>query len=369
MSLRLSSISIFLLGFLGCGGGASLDTSVPPGQSSVAQGNRVLGMDVKEVPAATYASAYNQAVSLGVREVSVSLDWLLLEPTVGNYDDTIANIIESFYPQQNANLTLVLRPLDTPGPRLPADLTGLAFDDPAVINAFENFLIHLHSIFPSLNSSGKLKWIHVGNEIDANLGLDATKWSQWQTFFVAAKAKIESLWGAGIEVSSIIQFSALTNRDSKNLYLNLLPDLDSAVLTYYPLNSDFTVRSTFSIEADFDLMANSISGKPILLQECGYPSSSVNNSSELTQADFISAVFNAWDKYISRINLIDFSWQYDVDEATVDQWVIDFGMSGQANENSFKYYLWTLGLSNYDASEKLALQRLREELQKRSWIK
>jgi len=368
MSLKVSFIGIFFVCFLACGGGTSLDTSTTPAPS-VLQGARVLGLDVKEVPAVTYGMAYDQAITLGVREVSVSLDWELLEPTLGNYDDTIPAIIESFYPQQAADLTLVLRPLDTPGARLPAELVGLAFDDPAVITAFENFLTHLHNTFPTLNASGKLKWIHVGNEIDANLGLDATKWSQWQTFFVAAKTKIKALWGSSVEVSSIIQFSALTNTPIKDLYVNLLAELDSAVLTYYPLNSDFSVRSVSSIEADFDLMANSIIGKSILLQECGYPSSTVNNSSEASQADFISAVFSAWDKYSDRINLIDFSWQYDVDEATADQWVIDFGLSGQPNENAFKYYLWTLGLSNYDASEKLALQRLRDELQNRGWVK
>ncbi len=70
-----------------------------------------------------------------------------------------------------------------------------------------------------------------------------------------------------------------------------------------------------------------------------------------------------------RISLIDFAWQYDVSQATVDQWVIDFGMTGQPNENAFKQYLWTLGLSNYDGSEKLALQRLRDELQARAWVR
>jgi len=49
--------------------------------------------------------------------------------------------------------------------------------------------------------------------------------------------------------------------------------------------------------------------------------------------------------------------------------VIDYGMSGQPNENEFKHYLWSLGLRNYDSTEKLALQRLRNELVARDWIK
>ncbi|VAW67427.1 hypothetical protein MNBD_GAMMA09-2749 [hydrothermal vent metagenome] len=363
-AIKFSILSFLLLFLSACGSDSSsnLSTQVP------AQGVRILGMDVKSVPSATYASAYNQAVTMGVREVSVSLDWALLEPSEGNYDNTLPDIIDTFYSLQNADLTLVLRPLDTPGPRLPSDLAGLPFNDPSVITAFDNFLTNLHARLPTLNASGKLKWIHVGNEIDANLGSDVTKWAQWQIFFNAAKTKIESLWGSGIEVSSIIQFSTLKNPGRLALYNNLLPTLDSAAITYYPLNADFTMQAVSVVASDFNLMVNAISNKPILLQECGYASSSVNGSSEQLQADFISAVFNAWDTQRARIKLIDFAWQYDVSEARVDQWVIDFGMSGQADENAFKQYLWTLGLSNYDASEKLALQRLRDELQARLWV-
>jgi len=44
-------------------------------------------------------------------------------------------------------------------------------------------------------------------------------------------------------------------------------------------------------------------------------------------------------------------------------------MSGQVNENEFKNYLWSLGFSNFDSSEKPALQRLKDELEARAWEK
>lgn len=350
--------------FFGCGGGGKSSTGIPVPPN---QGARILGMDVKDIPSVTYAMAYDQAMTIGVREVSVSLDWSLLEASVGSYDNTLAEIIDIFYPVQAGDLTLVLRPLDTPGPSLPSELDGLAYDDPAVIAAFENFLTNLYAQLPTLNASGKLKWIHIGNEIDAYLGNDPTRWAQWKTFFQAAKAKVRNLWGTGVEVSSIVQFSVLNDTNKKVLYLNLLPDLDNAVLTYYPLNADFTMRPVSTVATDFALMANEISGKSILLQECGYPSSSVNNSSETQQAEFISAVFEAWDNNINRIRLIDLTWQYDVSSTTVDQWVIDFGMTGNPEEAAFRAYLGTLGLGNYDSTEKAAMERLREELQARRW--
>ena len=306
-------------------------------------------------------------MSLGVREVSVSLDWALLEPSVGTYDDTIPAIMDAFYPNYAGDISIVLRPLDTSGPSMPSDIAGLSFDNTQVITAFENFLDHLHSQLGTLNASGKLKWIQVGNEIDATLGSDPAKWAQWQTFFNAAKTKIHALWGPNVIVSSIIQFNALNDSNTRTQYLNFLPSLDSATLTYYPLNSDFTVRPTSDIASDFDFLVNTIPGKPIILQECGYPSSTVDNSSETQQADFISAVFNAWDAHLDRIALIDFAWQYDVSDAQASQWVIDYHQNGQPYENEFKQYLLTLGLSHNDGTEKPALQRLRDELLARAW--
>jgi len=336
-----------------------------------AQGSRVLGLDVKEIPSVTYGSAYQLAMNMGVREVSVSLDWVSFEDVTGNYIDPFNTLlaIESFYPFQLGDTTLVLRPLDTLGPRLPTNLAGLPYDDSAVITAFENFLFDLHKKLPNLNASGKLTRIQIGNEIDAYLGSDAAKWVQWQTFFLAAKAKIETLWGTSVEVSSVVQFSALSDDNKRPLYLAFLNNMDSATITYYPLKADFTMRPPSTVATDFSFITDTIANKDIIFQECGYPSSATNNSSETQQADFISAVFEAWDTHRDRIKLIDFAWQYDVSETTVNQWVIDFGMSGQPNENAFKSYLWTLGYSNYDSSEKLALQRLKDELAARNWEK
>lgn len=351
---------------VGCGGSGSA-TDRQQEANPHPQGNRVLGLDVKQVPAVTYAAAYQQAMDLGVGEVSLALDWESLEPTAGNYDDSLVDTIEAFYPTQPADLTLVLRPLDTPGPRLPADLAGLPFDDPAVIAAFENFLAHLHSRLPKLNASGRLKWIHIGNEIDAELGSDALRWAQWESFFRAARNRIRSLWGIGVEVGSIVQFGALKEPSTRAAYLGFLPELDGAVINYYPLAADFGMRPVSDVAGDFELIVSSIAGKPIWIQECGYASSPVNRSNETRQADFISAVFDAWDRHRDRIELIDFAWQYDVSEAQADQWVLDYGMAGQPYENEFKHYLWSLGLSHHDTTEKLALQRLRDELGARSW--
>ncbi|GMR14652.1 MAG: hypothetical protein BMS9Abin30_0257 [Gammaproteobacteria bacterium] len=53
-------------------------------------------MGIISVPLVDYATAYGQATALGVREVSVSLDWALFEPTtVGVYTDSFGRLATS----------------------------------------------------------------------------------------------------------------------------------------------------------------------------------------------------------------------------------------------------------------------------------
>jgi len=95
MVKSFSLVTIMLLLLFGCSGGGVTG----PVAITTKQGSRILGLDVKEIPSVTYAIAYDQAMSIGAREVSVPLDWSLLEPSVGSYDNRLADIIEAYYPR------------------------------------------------------------------------------------------------------------------------------------------------------------------------------------------------------------------------------------------------------------------------------
>ena len=92
---------------------------------------------------------------------------------------------------------------------------------------------------------------------------------------------------------------------------------DYLSVTYYPLQSDFTVRDPSEVGGDFDLLVALYPGKPIAFQECGYPSAAACNSSEQKQSDFVRAVFAAWDRHATRINHISFFLLSDWSSKTV----------------------------------------------------
>jgi glycosyl hydrolase family 53 len=325
-------------------------------------GDRIVGIDINRGD--NFDSLFQSGISAGMKEVKLSLDWNVIEPVSGTYDNSLLQIVNSYYPAQPTRLSLIIRPINTGSLTLPAGLSG-NFDDPNVISAFNNLLTYIHSQLPALNASNKILSIHIGNEIDAYLNTDATRWAQWNAFFSAAKNQVNTLWGNNIKVSSIIQFNTLKDDTKKTLYTTLLPQLDVAAITYYPLASDFTMRPVSDINDDFATMSNAITTKDIYLTECGYSSQLLSNSNETQQAEFITQVFLAWDKYKNSIKLINFTWIEDIGDAQAEIYIDEYGMRGNPNESQFKAYLAGLGLKNFDATNKLAFTQLKKEIANR----
>jgi hypothetical protein len=94
-------------------------------------------------------------------------------------------------------------------------------------------------------------------------------------------------------------------------------------------------------------------GKPLILQEVGYPSSAMLNSSEQKQAEFVANVFTAWQAagdripFLSSFALHDFSPQICEDLAKYYD---------LPDDENFKAYLCSLGLRRANGTPKLARQ-------------
>jgi len=104
----------------------------------------------------------------------------------------------------------------------------------------------------------------------------------------------------------------------------------------------------------------------IVMEETGYASSSVCNSSEKQQADYITALFSWWDKNSSQVPFIGLLWLHDLSQQQTDAFAKDYGIT---NVPDFKEYLRTLGLRTYSGTgvDKTAITTLKSELQKRGW--
>jgi hypothetical protein len=349
---------LLLLGTGACGSGGSTGS----GSSVVPKGARTFAIDVREAKNETYDQAFSLAQALKVSDTKISLDWNLIETSTG-FDFTIPDTIDAYYPAKNMPVTLVFRPIDTNRNTFPSDLQSKALDDATLIARFQAFLSAVKGRLPHTS----IAYIQIGNEVDGYLGTDPVNWAAWNSFFKQARSTAKALWGSNIKVGCIGQYKGLTQASTRAFYQSLNSSTDIVSLTYYPLLENFTVRSSTEISADFQALVQLYPGREIVFQECGYPSSAACKSDQNSQSLFIQAVFSAWDEHPSAIIHIDFAWQTDVSSATVDQWVLQYGMSTSPDVQAFKGYLASLGLRDESGQAKTALATLKNQLLQRGW--
>ena len=136
---------------------------------------------------------------------------------------------------------------------------------------------------------------------------------------------------------------------------------DVVILTYYPLTftaTSVTVRSPSEVARDFIAMRSFAGGKPLLLQEVGFPAAASNGSSQALQAAFVTQVFAAWKQQGGQIPFLNFFLLHDF----TPQMCADFGVYyGAAGSQPFTDFLCTLGLRQADGTPRAAWATLQAE--------
>jgi hypothetical protein len=352
--MRASLPALLLLASLAACGGGGFDNGVPE-----QRGARSFGLAVGAAEDGDYDGAFGKAVAIGMNVTSLSLGWDEIESSPGVFDNPFLAIAEAYYPPSGIGVVLALSPIDTNVLRVPADLVGLPFDDPAVIARFDDMVDWVFTQIPTL----ELPALSIGNEVDAFLGTDAALWTQYTNFFTAVRAHIASV-RPGLNVGVKATFRGLTGA-AKTFLADLDAAADSIFATYYPLANDFTVLPTTVVRTDLDALCALYPGRPIDLLEFGAPSSALLISSEAIQSLFVHALFAAWDAHAVQIPLVFFDWQTDVSPAQLAQFEAYYGSS----DPNFVAYLGTLGLRTYTGSgtDKLGWTALATELLVRGW--
>ena len=356
-------ILILALIALACDESADIapDPTLAPVKITDAQpkGDRILAIDVTEPADGDYDAAISTAIDAGAEAVSLSLFWddIEISPNEYNPNPTFLEIANAYYPTRNIALDLVITPIDTNQNRVPADLKDLPIDAPEVITRFNKMLDYAFAKIPDLD----LVSLSIGNEIDASLGTDAQKWAAFTTFYAETSAHARTL-RPNLVVGTKGMFDGVTG-DSADYFQEINQYSDAVFVTYYPLNSVFTVRDPNTVHEDFEKLVNLYPEKEIYLLELGYPSSEVCDSTETKQAQFISETFQAWDTHAEQIKVINFAWLYEVSPDTVKGHEEYYGFENRG----FAAYLGSIGFLNYDGSEKSAYGRLKAEADARGW--
>jgi hypothetical protein len=336
---------------------AAVVTSLGVMGDVVPKGNRVLSMTVGPGSDGDYGKAFAMAKGAGVQSVSLHLAWDDIEKGPGQFDGKFLEIANAFYPPNGVSVPLDLAVLDTNRDRRPEDLRDRAFNDPVVVARFAKLLDFVFSKIPDL----KLDWLAIGNEIDASLGTDSTKWKAYSLFFAEAK-RLAKGRRAGLMVGVKTTFGASFGPAAKHI-ADLNSGNDVVLVTYYPLKSDFTVQDPKAVHVDIERLCARYPGRRIDLAETGFPSGAKTLSTPQKQSEFFRELFQAWDKHSKQIGMVLVNWQTDISPTSVATFKTYYGL----DTPTFLEFLGTLGLREWSGIEKPAWSVFRTEAKARGW--
>ena len=164
---------------------------------------------------------------------------------------------------------------------------ALPFDDPTVIARYRALI---DQVLPYLNSS--VKYISLGNEVDTYLTGTSSEWTAYKALIEDARTYIRQK-KPNIKVGVTTTFDGFIGNASAQTAVNIASlnaNMDVIILTYYPTGVNFVPRDPSTVSTDMAAMVTKAGGKPLVMQEWGYPSSSILSplplNSEQMQAGF-----------------------------------------------------------------------------------
>jgi hypothetical protein len=312
---------------------AAANASVPPGwdRPHVALANNPAANEWM-LPS-TVNRRFKLAVDAGVNYVYLSPKWDELETSPGHYKFNDIDFQVNQADKAGLPVILHLRIIDTNRKTAPSDLQNAALDDPKVR---DRLFTLLDQLAPHLKN--RLAYCLFGNEIDGYFKAHADEIAPYGRLFRALRAHVQQQF-PDVPTSVSVTFDGLSQLTGP--LRPVASQTDFLALTYYPLTPDFLVRDPSSIVPDLRVALKAAGDKRVLLQEAGYPSSTLNNSSDEKQAAFVggllAAVAGAKDRFIG----VNFLFMCDFSDHLTNQLAANYKLP---NAQRFKSFLQTLGL-------------------------
>jgi len=299
-------------------------------------GDRLLGVAMipRQIPYSPFSieRAMDMAYENHCRVVQTGWTWSSMEPQAGQYklDDMVNSL--TVMKQRGFKVMLNIQVINTNVKETPADLLGTSFSAASMISRFQMFI---NLVVPYLDSN--VVSISIGNEVDVYLANHPGEWATYKQFYDAAVQHLHTV-APHLPVGVCCTYDGTVANLQQVTTLNQSSDM--WITTYYPFMNGFDVRNPSSPMVDFPNMIAMAGGRPVQLQEVGYPSGRPNKSSPAKQAEFVRYVFAAWNNAGDSIPHLSYFGLHDLTFRQVRGFLSYYGVSAR----SFRSFLLTLGL-------------------------
>jgi hypothetical protein len=292
---------------------------------------------------------FDQTLDTGVGFVVANGNWSQMETRKGQYKLDSLNYLLSVSRQLPVSYTL--RVIDTVGRDVPSDLRGVRWNDGKMR---DRLFALIDAMTPLLRD--RVRWFMLGYEITEYMNRHPEEANDFAALFEATKKHLQERV-PGIKVSSTLMFSGIDQLEGRLSALDRQMDL--LVLTYAPLEADFSVKDPSVVPADFEKMMQRAAGRKILLQEIGYPSSSVVNSSQAKQAEFYRLAFQQLDRNPQAFAAVNWMVLGDLSDSVTKQYSQFYGLKNVAK---FEAVLQTMGMFDTHGQAKKSWDVYQEQM-------
>jgi hypothetical protein len=318
---------------------------------------RSLGMAITAPQQGNSESAAMLAYGAGVTRAPITYAWGALEPEPGKYDDSNLALAALFFPAMGMTIDIAITPIAGNQLVMPGDLAGRDFDDPDVVRRYLDLIGHVLTVLADADVGVLL----VGVEVDALLGDNADAWEDYASL-VAAAASYAHTIRPGIEVG--VQSTTYSRVVDPELWTGVDSATDIIATSYYPLDG-LEVRDPALVASDFETLTSLYPNRIIRIVEAGFPSSKANGSTPELQAQFMHALFAAWDEHMTQIRSITLSVEHNYAPHRVEAICTFYGR----NRDQCAAFIGSIGLRTWDGegAPKPAWDALMQETAARGW--
>lgn len=366
---RLRNVSfwiVVILALTGCTGtdGRFMIDPGSGGNTLQNAGDRVLGMDFADAAETGSVQAnFSLARTAAVGALVISIPWTAVETAPMAYTDPSGMFaaLNAALPLEGFFLSLTVAAVDRTGLTVPSDLAGVAFDDPAFIARYNAMLAYVHGLLPNV----RILYLGLGNEVDRYTPPMASFWSEFAGLLQGVRGYIGPL-EPGVKVGASATYAGLVQSRKDDLKI-LNQQSDIVAFTYYPVNADFTVKPARATETEVPEVFAIYPGRDVSLHETGFPSGSLNGSSEDKQSVWVRELFRVWDTKKDRWKFTNLVRLHDWDLGRAQ--TVAGNSPYSSNHPIIVEFLRTLGLRSYSlgGADKTALHTLRLETSSRGF--
>ncbi len=288
-------------------GGCSLEAG--PLASPQQAGVRVFGLEVSERPGLDLAEQLGIARSAGARAVPLTIRWSAAERDRGALDLSRWEDALRLARARGHTVLLNVSTFDRNDRLFPRDLMDRPLDDPRVLARFGAFVDAVLDV-----AGREVAYVSFADDFDAHLQrhpLDRDAWGALETF---VQAGIDPLRERRPEISTGIILAAPL--DPSTPIEGLVARSDVIFADYAFSQRDHEGGPFDHVAAEIDALVRAADAKPLIVREASYPTDAEHAGTALGQAQFVHALFEAWDAHRDRIPVVILSGMFEAESET-----------------------------------------------------